>query len=78
MVYYKASHFNYNREEWLIMLYPINLEIKDMKITIIGGGDVAYRKCKNFLEFGKSVRVVFISFISKLIGYNIVNHSSLL
>ena len=23
------------------MLYPINLEIKDMKITIIGGGDVA-------------------------------------
>ena len=39
------------------MLYPINLEIKDMKITIIGGGDVAYRKCKNFLEFGKSVRV---------------------
>ena len=21
------------------MLYPINLEIKDMKITIIGGGD---------------------------------------
>ena len=32
------------------MLYPINLEIKDMKITIIGGGDVAYRKCKNFLR----------------------------
>ena len=30
------------------MLYPINLEIKDMKITIIGGGDVAYRKCKKF------------------------------
>mgnify|MGYP002421979476 len=58
MFYYKASHFNYNREEWLTMLYPINLEIKDMKITIIGGGDVAYRKCKNFLEFGKSVRVV--------------------
>ena len=53
MFYYKASHFNYNREEWLTMLYPINLEIKDMKITIIGGGDVAYRKCKNFLEFGR-------------------------
>ena len=45
------------------MLYPINLEIKDMKITIIGGGDVAYRKCKNFLEFGKSVRVVSPEFI---------------
>ena len=48
MFYYKASHFNYNEEEWLKMLYPINLEIKDMKITIIGGGDVAYRKCKIF------------------------------
>ena len=45
------------------MLYPINLEIKDMKITIIGGGDVAYRKCKNFLEFGKSVRVISPEFI---------------
>ena len=45
------------------MLYPINLEIKDMKITIIGGGDEAYRKCKNFLEFGKSVRVVSPEFI---------------
>ena len=32
------------------MLYPINLEIKDMKITIIGGGDVAYRKCKNLVR----------------------------
>ncbi len=47
------------------MLYPINLEIKDMKITIIGGGNVAYRKCKNFLEFGKSVKVVSPKFIDK-------------
>ena len=55
------------------MLYPINLEIKDMKITIIGGGDVAYRKCKNFLEFGKSVRVVSPEFIDsfELIKSNI-------
>ena len=45
------------------MLYPINLEIQDMKITIIGGGDVAYRKCKNFLEFDKSVRVISPEFI---------------
>ena len=45
------------------MLYPINLEIEDMKITIIVGGDVAYRKCKNFLEFGKSVRVISPEFI---------------
>lgn len=45
------------------MLYPINLEIKDMKITVIGGGEVAYRKCKNFLEFCKSVRVISPEFI---------------
>lgn len=47
------------------MLYPINLNIKDLQITIIGGGEVAYRKCKNFLEFGKKVRVVSENFIDK-------------
>lgn len=47
------------------MLYPINLELKDINITIIGGGDVAYRKCKNFLDFGKSVRVVSPKFIDE-------------
>ena len=47
------------------MLYPINLEIKDIKITIIGGGEVAYRKCKNFLDFGKSIRVISPEFIDK-------------
>lgn len=47
------------------MLYPINLELKDINITIIGGGEVAYRKCKNFLAFSKSVRVVSPEFIDK-------------
>ena len=47
------------------MLYPINLEIKDIEITIIGGGEVAYRKCKNFLDFGKKVKVVSKKFIDK-------------
>lgn len=47
------------------MLYPINLEIKDADITIIGGGEVAYRKCKNFLDFGKKVKVVSKDFIDK-------------
>lgn len=47
------------------MLYPINLKLEDMEITIIGGGDVAYRKCKNFLEFGKKVKVVSKGFIDK-------------
>ncbi len=47
------------------MLYPINLELDDMRITIIGGGNVSYRKCKNFLDFGKSVRVVSPEFIDQ-------------
>ena len=47
------------------MLYPINIELKDMEITIVGGGEVAYRKCKNFLEFGKCVRVISPKFIDK-------------
>lgn len=47
------------------MLYPINLEIKDLEITIIGGGEVAYRKCKNFLDFGKKIKVVSKDFIDK-------------
>lgn len=40
------------------MLYPINMKIDNMEITIIGGGKVAYRKCMNFLEFNKKVRLV--------------------
>lgn len=47
------------------MLYPINVELKDIKITVVGGGEVAYRKCKNFLDFGKSIRVVSPEFIDK-------------
>ena len=39
------------------MFYPINLKIDDMKIVIIGGGKVAYRKCMNFLAFNKKVLV---------------------
>lgn len=50
------------------MLYPINLELKDIEITIIGGGDVAYRKCKNFLAFDKSIKVVSNKFIDKFDG----------
>lgn len=47
------------------MLYPINLELKELEIIIIGGGEVAYRKCKNFIEFGKRVKVVSQDFIDK-------------
>lgn len=47
------------------MLYPINLELKDLEITIIGGGEVAYRKCRNFLAFDKKVKVVSVDLIDK-------------
>ena len=47
------------------MYYPINLKIDDMKIVIIGGGKVAYRKCMNFLAFNKKVKVISQEFIEK-------------
>ena len=47
------------------MLYPINLNIDKMKITIIGGGKVAYRKAANFLNFNKTVTVVSNEFIEE-------------
>lgn len=47
------------------MLYPINLNIDKMKITIIGGGKVAYRKATNFLNFNKTVTVVSKEFIEE-------------
>lgn len=47
------------------MLYPVNIELQDLEITIIGGGDVAYRKCINFLRFEKTLKVVSNNFIDK-------------
>ena len=47
------------------MYYPINLKIDDMKVVIIGGGKVAYRKCINFLTFSKKVVVVSREFIEE-------------
>ena len=58
------------------MFYPINFKINGEKITIIGGGAVAYRKCKNFLDFGASVRVVSTEFIEKF--YDISNKVELI
>ena len=45
------------------MYYPIHLDIKDMNITIIGGGKIAFRKCQFFLENNKYVTVVAKAFI---------------
>ena len=47
------------------MYYPINLKIDDMKVVIIGGGKVAYRKCMNFLAFSKKIMVVSREFIEE-------------
>lgn len=45
------------------MLYPINLNLEALEVTIIGGGEIAFRKCSNFLDFGKSVKIVSLDFI---------------
>lgn len=45
------------------MLYAVNLELDQFEIVIVGGGEVAYRKCKNFLEFNKSVKVIAPHFL---------------
>ena len=40
------------------MFYSINLELDKFEVVVIGGGEVAYRKCKNFLDFNKKVKVI--------------------
>ncbi|PBH99147.1 siroheme synthase [Clostridioides difficile] len=47
------------------MLYPINLKLDELEVVIIGGGEVAYRKCKNFLEFNKNVTIVSKQILNK-------------
>lgn len=47
------------------MFYPINLNIENMEITIIGGGKVAYRKAMNFLNFDKKITVISKEFIEE-------------
>lgn len=40
------------------MYYPMMVNIEDKRITVIGGGKVAYRKAKNFISFGYTVEVI--------------------
>lgn len=47
------------------MIYPINLKLDELDVVIIGGGEVAYRKCKNFLEFNKNVTIVSKQILNK-------------
>jgi len=55
------------------MFYPISLNIKNFKVVIIGGGQVAYRKCKNFLDFNFKVKVISPKFCNEfyLLGSNV-------
>lgn len=46
-------------------MYPAMLNITNQCITIVGGGKVAYRKAKAFLEFGGKVRVISTAFYEK-------------
>ncbi|WP_353096530.1 bifunctional precorrin-2 dehydrogenase/sirohydrochlorin ferrochelatase [Tissierella praeacuta] len=40
------------------MFYPIMVDISNKRIIVIGGGEVAHRKAKKFLEFGGKVIVL--------------------
>lgn len=47
------------------MNYPMMIKLEGQEITVIGGGKIAYRKVKNFLDFGCRVRVIAINFIDE-------------
>lgn len=47
------------------MFYPINLNLENVNITIIGGGKIAYRKCMSFLMFTKNITVISKDFVSE-------------
>lgn len=51
------------------MFYPVNLNLDNMEIIIVGGGNVALRKCMNFLDFGKSVTVLAPEFDSRFLEF---------
>ena len=47
------------------MFYPIMVDIFNKKIVIVGGGEIGYRKAKNFLEFGAKIVALSPKFIDK-------------
>ncbi len=56
-------------------LYPVNLNIKDKRCLVIGGGNVAYRKVVTLLEFGADVVLVSPEVCSEL--ENLADHSEI-
>ena len=51
----------------VVLFYPVNINLDNMEIIIVGGGKVALRKCMNFLDFGKSVTVLAPEFDSRFL-----------
>ncbi|GAM14187.1 NAD(P)-binding protein [Mesobacillus selenatarsenatis] len=49
------------------MLYPINVQIQDRNVVVIGGGKVAQRKVFGLLEAGAKVKVVSPEITSDLL-----------
>ncbi|RKD30621.1 precorrin-2 dehydrogenase/sirohydrochlorin ferrochelatase family protein [Thermohalobacter berrensis] len=47
------------------MFYPMMINVKNKKVSVVGGGRVAYRKVKTFLKYGADVKVISINFINK-------------
>ncbi|SHH52977.1 precorrin-2 dehydrogenase/sirohydrochlorin ferrochelatase family protein [Tepidibacter thalassicus] len=47
------------------MFYPMMINLKNKKVTVIGGGKVAFRKVKKFLEFDCDIKVVSPLYIDK-------------
>ncbi len=53
------------------MFYPMMINLKGKKVTIVGGGKVAFRKAKKFLEFNCDVKVVSPLFIKDFDSINV-------
>ena len=51
----------------VVLFYPVNINLDNMEIIIVGGGKVALRKCMNFLDFGKSVTILAPEFDSRFL-----------
>lgn len=47
------------------MFYPIMLNLSNKKITIVGGGKVAFRKTKNLLDYSEDIRVISPEFVQE-------------
>jgi precorrin-2 dehydrogenase/sirohydrochlorin ferrochelatase len=45
--------------------FPIYLNLKDKRVLIVGGGDIALRKLKKVLEFSTSIEVISKDFLEE-------------